>query len=218
VKAVNGFGESAYSNTASVTVQEPPQPPAAPDGLEAVLEDGPMVDLAWTDNATDETGYVIERSVNGQGFSLLANLGVDAAAFADTAVLGGNTYDYRVAAVNGLAISDYSNTVSVFVPGDETLPAAPSNLSASNITQTTLTLNWQDNSVNEAGFTIQRAQNNSFTKNMVEFDVGPGVTFYNDSGLTKNTKYFYRVLAFNNFNEGLGPFPWSPTLNVTTAK
>jgi hypothetical protein len=44
------------------------------------------------------------------------------------------------------------------------------------------------------------------------------VTSYNDSGLVKKTKYFYRVLAFNNFNGGAGPFPWSPTMNVTTAR
>jgi hypothetical protein len=123
-----------------------------------------------------------------------------------------------VAAFNANGTSGYSNTASGIVPPDATPPAAPSNLSVSNVTPTSLTLNWQDNSNNETGFTIQRATDNSFTKNLATFTVGADVTSYNDTGLTKNTKCFYRVLAFNNFNAGAGPFPWSPILNVTTAK
>jgi hypothetical protein len=186
--------------------------------LEANFEDGPVVNLAWTDNSTDETGFVIERAENGGAFSFLASVGVDITTYADTAVSGGITYDYRVAAVNGVVQSDYSNTASVLVPDLTTPPAAPSNLAASAITQTSLTLTWVDNSNNEQGFTIQRARNSSFSRDLVTINVGPNVTFLDDSGLTRNTKYYYRVQAFNLFNEGAGPFPWSPTLNITTAK
>jgi FtsP/CotA-like multicopper oxidase with cupredoxin domain/fibronectin type 3 domain-containing protein len=214
VAAVNDVGTSAYSNTASVTVVEPPAPPLAPTDLEATLEDTPRVDLVWVDNSTDETGFVIERATDGVNFSTLTTVGADTTAYADLAVSGGNTYDYRVAAVNAGGLSAYSNTASVPVPADVTIPAAPSNLAATNVTPTSLTLNWQDNSVNEDGFTIERAKNSSFTKNLATFDVGPNVTSYDDSGLTKNTKYYYRVSAFNAAGASL----WSPTLNVTTAK
>jgi fibronectin type 3 domain-containing protein len=214
VAAVNDVGTSAYSNTASVTVVEPPAPPLAPTDLEATLEDTPRVDLVWVDNSTDETGFVIERATDGVNFSTLTTVGADTTAYADLAVSGGNTYDYRVAAVNAGGLSAYSNTASVPVPADVTIPAAPSNLAATNVTPTSLTLNWQDNSVNEDGFTIERAKNSSFTKNLATFDVGPNVTSYDDSGLTKNTKYYYRVSAFNV----TGASPWSPILNVITAK
>ena len=49
----------------------------------------------------------------------------------------------------------------------------------------------------------------------MSINVGPNVTSFNDTGLKRNTKYYYRVLAFNN---GIFTFPWSPILNVTTPR
>jgi hypothetical protein len=217
VAAFNADGPSAFSNTASATIPAL-QPPTAPDQLVAVYEPGPppMINLQWADNSLDETGFVIERSTDGVNFSALATAVANVEAYDDLAVFGGFTYTYRVAAFNANGTSAWTTdlTSSATVPLDATPPAVPSNLLATNVTQTTLTLNWQDNSNNETGFTIQRATNNSFTKNLVTFNVGPDVTFYDDSGLRRNIKYFYRISAFNaNFTS-----PWSPILNVTTPK
>jgi titin len=210
VAAFNDIGPSAFSNMTSVAVIEPP---LAPDQLEAVLEDIPAVDLRWADNSLDETGFVIERAPDGVTFSVLATVAADTINYVDSAVSGGVTYTYRVAAVNGTVRSDYSATASMFVPDFTTAPAAPSNLTAINVTQTTLTLTWLDNSNNETGFTIQRATNSSFTRNLVSIPLGANMTSYNDSGLSRNTRYYYRILAFNpNFTS-----PWSAILNVRTA-
>jgi FtsP/CotA-like multicopper oxidase with cupredoxin domain len=217
VAAVNLGGASGYSDPASATI-EGPQPPAAPEGLEANFEDGPQVTMAWTDNATDETGFVIQRSTDGVTFSDLATLGVDVVDYTDTDVFGAFTYTYRVAAFNANGTSAYAVSNAVLVPADATPPAAPSNLAASNITRTTLTLTWQDNSNNEAGFRIQYATNSSFSANLVEINAGLDETSLNITGLKRNTRYYFRVLAFNNFNEGAGPFPWSPVLNVRTSR
>jgi FtsP/CotA-like multicopper oxidase with cupredoxin domain len=217
VVAFNLGGSSAYSNMASATIPGP-QGPAAPADLQANLQDVPLIDLSWVDNSLDETSFVIERSTDGTNFSALATVVANVTAYNDLAVLGGFTYTYRVAAVNANGTSAYVVSNSVLVPPDATPPAAPSNLSATNITQTTLRLNWQDNSNNETGFTIQIATNNTFTRNLVTINVGPNVTFSDITGLKRGTKYFFRVLAFNGFNGGAGPFPWSPVLNVTTLK
>jgi hypothetical protein len=184
-----------------------------------VEADIPMIHLQWSDNSDNEDGFVIERSTDGVSFSALASVVANIATYDDLAVSGGITYTYRVAAFNANGTSAWTDpTASAAVPSDATPPAAPSNLSVTNVAQTSLTLNWQDNSLNEAGFTIQRATNSSFTRGLVTLNVGPDVISFNDTGLRRNTRYFYRVLAFNGFNDGLGPFPWSPTLNVTTAR
>ena len=215
VAAVNAGGTSADPNTPSVTVPGP-QPPAAPEALEANFEDVPLINLAWTDNAADETGFIIQRSTDGVTFSDLATVAADVQAYDDLAVFGNYTYTYQVAAVNANGTSTFAVSNSVLVPADATPPAAPSNLAASNIAQTTLTLTWSDNSNNESGFVLQRATNSSFTSGLVTVPLGADVTTYNDTGLRRNTRYYYRIQAVNLFNEGLGPFPWSPVLNVRT--
>ncbi|HEX2990688.1 MAG TPA: fibronectin type III domain-containing protein, partial [Anaerolineales bacterium] len=166
----------------------------------------------------DETGFVIERATDGVTFSLLANVPAGTAAYTDLAVLGGYTYTYRVAAVSTNGSSAYSNTAAATIPADATPPAAPSNLVVSNLNQTSFTLSWLDNSNNETGFTIQVATNSSFSGNTMTFNAGPDTMSYNITGLRRNSRYYIRVLAYNGFNEGAGPFPWSPVLNVTTAR
>ena len=217
VAAFNLGGPSAFSNTANATIPGP-QGPAAPDQLQANLQDTPLIDLSWQDNSNNEDGFVIERSTDGINFSPLANVVANVTAYNDLAVFGGFTYTYRVAAFNANGTSAFAVSNSVAVPPDATAPATPSNLSVSNVTANSLTLSWMDNSNNELGFTIQRATNSTFTRNVVSFNVGPNITSFNDTGLSKKTQYFYRVLAFNGFNGGAGPFPWSPTLNVTTPR
>ncbi|OGN93902.1 MAG: hypothetical protein A2Z71_06165 [Chloroflexi bacterium RBG_13_50_21] len=211
VAAFNAIGTSlfAISNTVNFGL-----PPAAPDELVADYQDGPVINLTWTDNSADETGFVIQRSTDGVSFAPLATVLADVINYSDTAVSGAFTYTYRVAAFNTNGSSGWSNLASASVPPDATAPAAPSNLAANTITQTSLNLTWADNSNNETGFTIQRAQNSTFTRNLVTVTTGPDVTSYSVSGLTKNTKYFFRVQAFNaNFTSA-----WSPVLNVTTPK
>ena len=58
-------------------------------------------------------------------------------------------------------------------------------------------LSWQDNSLNEVGFTIERATDAGFTVNLVTFEVGADVTTYTDTTIAQNQMYYYRVQAFN---------------------
>jgi len=217
VSAFNVGGPSAFSNTASAAIPGL-EPPLAPDTVDAQLQDTPRIDLTWVDNSLDETGFVIERSTDGVNFSALASVAANFTAYSDLTVLGGFTYTYRVAAVGLGGTSAFAVSNSVLVPPDATPPAAPSGLFVSNVLQTTLTLNWLDNSNNETGFVIQRATDTNFTKNLVSFLAAANATSFADSGLKKGTRYFYRVQAVNGFNGGAGPFPWSAALNVTTLR
>jgi titin len=173
-----------------------------------------LINLQWQDNSTDETGFAIERSTDGVNFTPLSSVAANSLAYDDLTVLGGYTYTYRVAAFNANGTSAFAVSNSVLVPPDATPPAAPSNLAVTNLAQTTLTLTWTDNANNETGFTIDRSTRADFSRNLVSVNVGPNITSYDVTGLTKNTKYFFRVRAFNvNFTS-----PWTPTLNVTTLK
>jgi len=110
-------------------------------------------------------------------------------------------------------LSDYSNIIDI-TTSVQTIPVAPSSLSATNITQTSLTLNWLDNSANEAGFTVEIATNTGFTANLLSLDVGPNATSLNFTGLSANTRYYFRVAAYNT----AGTSPWSRSLSTKTLK
>jgi hypothetical protein len=65
--------------------------------------------LTWQDNASTETGYVIERQAPGSSvYELLATLPANAQAFTDTIELTGGLFGYRVKAVATAIESDYA--------------------------------------------------------------------------------------------------------------
>ena len=98
-------------------------------------------------------------------------------------------------------------TVTAAAP---TAPAAPSGLTASAGSPTTVDLGWTDNSGNETTFEIERASaGGSF---VAVATVGINATTFADSGLTEGTRYEYRVRACN----GVGCSPYSNTAGVVT--
>ena len=76
-----------------------------------------------------------------------------------------------------------------------------------------MTLKWVDNSINNTGFTLQRATNSTFTTGLTTVaTLGPNVTTYIDTTVLPTTTYHYRVQAF----DWVGASTWSTTANVTT--
>jgi len=209
VKAVNVGGDSPYSNQASVNI---PALPADPTNLTATAFSPTQVDLAWTDNAVNEDGFVIERSVDGSGtWSPVGQTAADAVAFSDLTVSPATTYWYQVYAFNIAGNSLPASSGAVMTP--DAPPAPPSNLPAANVTDNSLTLNWQDNSNNETGFNVQMAATADFGSILNTVNLGANVTSASFTGLTANTTYYFRVEAVN----GAGSSGWSDFLAVTTA-
>jgi fibronectin type 3 domain-containing protein len=75
-------------------------------------------------------------------------------------------------------------------------PAAPSNLSATAVSQTQINLSWTDNSSNEDGFEIERSPNGTSSWTQIATPVA-NTTSYSNTGLLCNTTYYYRVRAYN---------------------
>jgi titin len=85
--------------------------PATPIGLTATAA-GTQINLAWTDNANNETGFEIERSPDGAAFAQIATVGVNVSSYANTGLTAGTTYHYRVRSTNSAGDSAVSNVVS----------------------------------------------------------------------------------------------------------
>jgi hypothetical protein len=113
VRATSAAGNSAYSNTASVTT---PVGPAAPSALVATAASTSQINLRWTDNASNETGFKITRSLNGTSFTQIATVGANATTYSDTGLARNKRYYYRVGATNANGDSAYSNVASAKTP------------------------------------------------------------------------------------------------------
>lgn len=80
-----------------------PTPPAAPTNFTVEAVSHNRVDLTWTDNASNETGFEIERSTAGIGgpFASIDTTAANATTFSDTGLTANTEYCYRIRAVNG---------------------------------------------------------------------------------------------------------------------
>ena len=90
----------------------PPPPPAAPSGLTAITFDQQRIDLGWTDNSSDETGFELQRSTDGFATFVVINLGANVTSFSNTGLAASTAYTYRARAKNAGGFSDFSNTAT----------------------------------------------------------------------------------------------------------
>jgi hypothetical protein len=89
-----------------------PPAPSAPSSLTAGSATTSSISLAWVDNANNESGFSIERSLNGSTWSQIATVGADVTGYVNSGLSSGTTYSYRVRAYNSGGNSAYSNTAS----------------------------------------------------------------------------------------------------------
>ena len=180
--------------TNNPAVVEPPSLPA-PSLLQATEILANTVTMTWTDNASDETAYLIEQSLDGVQYEQIAELSSNTVTFQDSNLNAGTNYFYRVRARRGSEYSSYSNTLSVTTDGgggDPTLPA-PSRLSLERAGSDQVIVTWQDNSDNETHFEIERQINGGGFAWLDRLD--PNTTRYTDNTVQANTSYGYRVQA-----------------------
>lgn len=87
---------------------------SAPGNLVAKAEAYSRISLSWLDRSDNETGFLIQRSINGTSdFENLANVTANSIQYQDLEVDKANTYHYRVAAILTASNSNFSNTASV---------------------------------------------------------------------------------------------------------
>jgi serine protease AprX len=192
----------------------PPPSPLAPSNLTATAISASQINLSWTDNSSNETGFEIERC-DGSGctaFTSIGQVGADVTAFSNTGLSAGLTFTYRVRAFNTGGSSDYTNTGEATTPSVPVAPASPDSLSATATSVSQIDLAWTDNSSNEDGFAVERCQGAGCGNFASIVQLSGGATSYSDTGRSAGTTYQYRVRAFN----AGGSSGYSNTASATT--
>jgi hypothetical protein len=112
VVAANSAGYSAASNSGTATVPVPAIVPNAPSSLVCKTVTRTSIAVGWTDNATNETGFHVERSTNGSTWTRVATLGANAASYNSTGLKSNTSYYFRVRAYNNTGSSAYTTTLT----------------------------------------------------------------------------------------------------------
>lgn len=171
----------------------------APSQLDAENENPFYIKVKWNDNSNNETGFYIERctSLDSANWEVLGGVGQNIRIFNDYWLTLNKTYFYRAYAYNETGRSEYSNIDTIVAAGDTTnYPGAPSELRVTNITMTSITINWNDNSNNELGFIIARRRPGEVLFEYID-TVQTDVLTYQEVGLTPDNVYFYKVCSYN---------------------
>ena len=166
-----------------------------------------QVNLSWTDNSTNETGFKIERRIDGGSFTLLGTVGENVYNFTDPNVVSRTTYTYRVYSYNSIGNSPtYTNEFTI------TAGALPivSTIGASGVTSVKLMTggNVVDSglaSVIERGVVWNSSSNPTIVLTTRTQD-GSGVGGFTSivDGMLPNTTYYIRAYARNSLGTGYG--------------
>ena len=216
VTAYAAMGETSPTNTVNTQISSPVVPaPTAPSGLAVTSvtrganTGNYYVNLGWTDNSNNETGFEIQQSINStSNFQTVATIAANTTTYASN--IGatpnpGDFYYYRVIAVNGTSKSQPSNTAStqISITNPPTAPGNLTSLVGKDISgNNAVVLNWQDNSSDEQGFNIyvSNLATSGFTK-LATLAPNQNLVVHILNSLSGNTTLYYLIKAFNSGGE-----------------
>ncbi|MBK9333365.1 MAG: T9SS type A sorting domain-containing protein [Ignavibacteria bacterium] len=188
-----------------------------PINLEAEPEEFQYIKVKWDDNSNNEDGFYIERSLSPDTTVAWETIGqtfANSEQFLDYWVTDQVTYYYRAYAFAGNIRSPYSNIAFTVAQIDTSIiPRAPSDLLVDEITETSVSISWQDNSYNESGFIIARRQLGEIVFRYID-TVAADVLTYQEVGLTPDHTYFYKICSYNLF----GVSDFTNTVSARTKK
>ena len=181
-------------------------PPAAPTGLTATPVSSTQINLAWTDNATNELEYKIEHSTDGVNFTQVANPPLNTTNYPDTGLTAATTYYYRVRASNpgGDSTNAIASATTPIGP-----PPAPSGLTATpGDAQVSLFWNPSGGATN---YVLLQSTTNGGAYTMI---ASSPATTYLDTNLINGTTYYYVVYAVGTNGQSANSVQAGATPNV----
>jgi FtsP/CotA-like multicopper oxidase with cupredoxin domain/fibronectin type 3 domain-containing protein len=205
VRATSPSGVVSASLTSTTVRLAVPTAPATPT-LGAATANSLTFGWAATPSAT---GYTVDYATD-TGFTagLVTVPNVTALNHTPTTLLPNTRHYFRVKAVNAFGTGAASTAVNGWTLANP-VAAAPT---VSNLTGTTLTLNWVAPAVGGANrYSVQRSANGGATWTTLSNTTT--ATTYNVTGLSAGTSYQFRVLAQNGANV---PSAASPVLSIAT--
>ena len=189
--------------------------PAQPGPLVGSVISNTRIDLSWTDNSNNETGFkILRRTETPTGtilspYTLIGTTSADIISYSDTGLTPFKHYTYQVYAINAECTSEPSNQITLYA-SVITAPVITTSAVSSINTSTAI-----------CGGTIVSDGGGSITARGVCWSTSPeptvalptktvngsgiGTFVSNLNGLLTNTTYFVRAYATNAYGTFYGP-------------
>ncbi len=166
----------------------------APTGVNVVRGTGADLTINWNDQAS-ETGYRVERSIDGVVFTTAGTTAANVTTYTDTGLTGTMRYFYRV-----LALSASGASVPSAIDSELNRPSAVRTLQTTSLDQNRIVLDWIETS-GETGYRIERSPDGVTYTTIAT--VGANIPSYTNSGLTSGESFFYRVTPTSALGDGV---------------
>ena len=157
------------------------------------------IDLTWTDDSRNETGFEVYRATTGSGgaFIRVSTTGADVTTYSDAGLPSEIEHCYMIRAFRTsgrkTTFEAFSNTSCATVVGP---PLAARNLAAKPASSSGIDVIWADASTSENGFRLERSATTSGPWEAVTV-VPANATSFQDTGRPSEQNACYRVVAFN---------------------
>jgi hypothetical protein len=175
-----------------------PTPPGA--GSAVAGADGTSITLTWTDNSIDETAFVVSDG------AATNSTGKDATSYTWTGLAPGSYHCYQVQSGNNYGLSAPSGTMCATTP---TAPTAPSGVTATVVTGTSVRIDWTDTSANETSFEV--------SDGTTTYSLAANTTSYTWGGIALGATKCFKVRSRNavSFSAWAGaPCTTQPTIPI----
>lgn len=208
VRATNGSGDSAYSNTATVTTGIGSA--AGTPTIETATPSAQQVTLEWT-AVVGATNYRIYVRTAGGTYPSTPWITVGGTTGVVSPLVNDTQYYFVVRSYNGSTESANSNEISA-IPRNVVQPAAPTQTTAWAISGSRVNIVWRDNSTDETAFRIWRREGSVGDYRIVA-EPGPDTQTWTDSYQMQPARtYTYYIQAMKNDVASAG----KPTAVATT--
>ncbi|MBO0952974.1 fibronectin type III domain-containing protein [Fibrella forsythiae] len=205
VRAKVGTTFTNFTNTISQRTSEY----RAPNDLKLTVKSPTWVQLTWSD-IVKEGSYEVERRTGQSG--RWGKLGESGAGYDDKTASESTEYCYRVRLTGSSDIVNYPYPNAPCITTTSSKPPAPTGLSAQVISSFQIDLSWTPSTGSYDGTEVEYSTDNrSFQK--YGNTIRPGTNRQSATGLSPNTRYWFRVRATNGSNT---PSDYSNTVDATT--
>lgn len=181
--------------------------PASPISVKAISSSYDSINTSWNAVA-GANGYEVYRAISSNGlYSLISN--ATEAKYKDTGLITNSTYYYKVRAYRMVGTLKVYSDFSTYT-GSKAIPASPTSVKSTSSSYNSINTTWSA-VAGANGYEVYRT-----TSSKVPYDLVSDTSdkSFNNTGLTDNWTYYYKIRSYRTFEETRVYSNWSVVVHT----